>query len=180
MTLTICTVYHEIVTARVQAGPASAGAAAQTGGPPRGGEDQFADAMGLIQLSRLVQAVFARVADRHELTPMQARLLCVLAESPRGMAGLAREFGVEKAALTGLVDRAERRGLVERRAVPGDRRAVSVTLTPAGLRTAGGFHAEVTAELGQLMGSLTAGERASFRTALATITLAAEAVAGCA
>ena len=130
--------------------------------------------MALIQLSRLVQAAFARVADRHELPPMRARLLCVLAVSSRGMAELAREFGVEKAALTGLVDRAERQGLVERRAVPGDRRAVSVTLTPAGLRTASRFHADVTAELGQLTASLTVAERASFRTALTKITEAAE------
>lgn len=130
--------------------------------------------MALIQLSRLVQAAFARVADRHELPPMRARLLCVLAVSSRGMAELAREFGVEKAALTGLVDRAERQGLVERRAVPGDRRAVSVTLTPAGLQTASRFHADVTAELGQLTASLTVAERASFRTALAKITEAAE------
>jgi DNA-binding MarR family transcriptional regulator len=134
---------------------------------------QGADATALIQLSRLIQAVFARVADRHELPPMRARLLCVLAESPRGMAELAREFGVEKAALTGLVDRAERHGLVERRAVPGDRRAISVALTPAGLRTATRFHADVTAELDQLTASLTAVERASFRIALATITEAA-------
>jgi DNA-binding MarR family transcriptional regulator len=138
------------------------------------GADQVADATALIQLSRLVQAVFARVAERHELTPMRARLLCVLAERSRGMAELAREFGVEKAALTGLVDRAERHGMVERRAVPGDRRAVSVALTPAGLRTASGFHAEVTTELGRLTASLTAGERASFRMALATITQAPE------
>ena len=104
---------------------------------------------------------------------MRARLLCVLAESPRGMAELAREFGVEKAALTGLVDRAERHGLVERRAVPGDRRAISVALTPAGLRTATRFHADVTAELDQLTASLTTADRASFRIALATITEAA-------
>jgi DNA-binding MarR family transcriptional regulator len=135
--------------------------------------DQAADAMALIQLSRLVQAAFARVADRHELPPMRARLLCVLAGSTRGMAELAREFGVEKAALTGLVDRAERHGLVERRAVPGDRRAVSVALTPAGLRAATRFHADVTAELGQLTTTLTTTERADFRIALATITEAA-------
>jgi DNA-binding MarR family transcriptional regulator len=104
---------------------------------------------------------------------MRARLLCVLAESPRGMAELAREFGVEKAALTGLVDRAERHGLVERRAVPGDRRAISVALTPEGRRASTRFHADVTAELDQLTASLTAVERASFRIALATITEAA-------
>lgn len=163
-----------MVTVSVQPGPTPARAAA--GDPPGDKADLIADATSLIQLSRLVQAVFARVADRHHLTPMRARLLCVLAEHSRGMAELAREFGVERAALTGLVDRAERNGLVERRAVPGDRRAVSVSLTTTGLRTAAAFHAEVTAELRRLTAALTARERASFRTALAAITQAAETV----
>lgn len=160
-----------MVTASVQPGPARARQAA--GDPPRDRTDLIADATSLIQLSRLVQAVFARVADRHHLTPMRARLLCVLAEHSRGMAELAREFGVERAALTGLVDRAEHTGLVQRRAVPGDRRAVSVSLTTTGLRTAAAFHADVTAELCQLTATLTAGQRASFRTVLAAITQAA-------
>ena len=38
---------------------------------------------------------------------------------PGGMAELAQCFGVEKAALTGLMDRAERRGLAQRSALPG-------------------------------------------------------------
>jgi DNA-binding MarR family transcriptional regulator len=87
---------------------------------------------GLVQLSRLVQGAFARIADRHHLTPVQGRLLCLLAQGPRGMTELARCCGVEKAALTGLVDRAERRGLAERTPVPGDRRALRVTLTDVG------------------------------------------------
>jgi len=86
------------------------------------------------------------------------------------MADLARAFGVERAALTGLIDRAERRGLVERRAVPGDRRAVRVSLTPDGRRTAAGFHAAATAELLRLLDPLAPAERAAFRAALATIT----------
>src|SRR5918995_703507 len=67
-------------------------------------------ATALIQLSRIVQCVHADLSEQHGLTPVQAKLLCVLATSPRQMAELARGFGVEKAALTGLVDRAERRG----------------------------------------------------------------------
>ena len=45
------------------------------------------------------------------------------ASQPR-MAELAHCFGVEKAVLTGLMDRAERRGLAQRSPVPGDRRAL--------------------------------------------------------
>jgi DNA-binding MarR family transcriptional regulator len=127
------------------------------------------DALGLVQLSGLVQAVFARVAERHDLPPVQARMLCVLAEGARGMAELARAFGVEKAALTGLVDRAERRGLAERSPVPGDRRAVRVALTDAGRRSAAAFHAEVTAELDHLLAPLSPGDRDQFRAAVAAI-----------
>ena len=120
-------------------------------------------ATGLFQLSCVVQGIYARIAERHELTALQARLLCVLADRPRGMAELARCFGVEKAALTGLIDRAERRGLAKRSPVPGDRRALRVTLTDAGARAEEGFHAEVTAELNHLLSSLPSHEREHFR-----------------
>jgi DNA-binding MarR family transcriptional regulator len=145
-----------------------------TDGPLAGSEEmQLDDAAGLVQLAGLVQGVFARVADRHDLTPVQARLLCVLARGPRGMADLARCCGVEKAALTGLVDRAERRGLAKRAPVPGDRRALRVTLTDAGRRSAAAFHAEVTAELNQVLSPLAPHDREKFRTAMATITRSA-------
>ena len=117
-----------------------------------------------------MQGTFARVADRHDLTPVQARLLCVLAAGPRGMADLARCCGVEKAALTGLVDRAERRGLAERGPVPGDRRALRVTLTDAGRRSAAAFHAEATAELSRLLSPLTSRDREQFLAAIVKIT----------
>jgi DNA-binding MarR family transcriptional regulator len=149
---------------------ASAVTAGQRAGEPRAGADQdLAAADGLIQLSRLVQGVFARTAERHDLTPVQARLLCVLAFGPRGMADLAQCFGVEKAALTGLVDRAEGRGLVRRSPVPGDRRAVRVTLTGAGRSAASAFHAAVTEGLSHLLAPLAPHDREHFRSVMATI-----------
>lgn len=124
---------------------------------------------GLVQLSRLIQDRFARVAGRHELTPVQAKLLCILAHGPRGMAELAGCLGVEKAGMTGLIDRAERNGLVARSAVPGDRRALRVGLTEEGLRAATAFHAEVTGELDRLVDPLTPGDRHHFRRTMQTI-----------
>jgi DNA-binding MarR family transcriptional regulator len=126
-------------------------------------------ATGLVQLSGLVQGLYARISQRHDLTPVQARLLCILAEGPRGMAELAHCFGVEKAALTGLVDRVERRGLAKRMPVRGDRRALHVALTEAGHRSATAFHDEVTAELEHLLSSLSQREREQFRQAMAVI-----------
>jgi DNA-binding MarR family transcriptional regulator len=123
----------------------------------------------LVQLAGLVQGVYARVSARHDLTPVQARLLCVLIEGPRGMAELAHCFSVEKAALTGLMDRAERRGLAQRAPVPGNRRALQVTLTDAGRQTATAFHAEISAELIRLIDPLTPHDRDHFRDAMTRI-----------
>ena len=117
---------------------------------------------GLIRLSVLTHSVFARVAERHGLPAAQARLLCVLAGGSRGMSELAGLLGIEKAALTGLADRAERRGLIARTAVPGDRRALSVALTPGGRDAASAFHLELSAELARLTDALPAAERDRF------------------
>ncbi len=61
---------------------------------------------------------------------------------------------LDKSSVTGLVDRAERRGLVARVPSPADRRAVLVRLTDEGRSlvsaAAGLFAADVTAMLGHL------------------------------
>jgi DNA-binding MarR family transcriptional regulator len=133
-----------------------------------GGEQPVAD--GLIRLSVLTHSVFARVAERHGLPTAQARLLCVLAGGSRGMSELAGLLGIEKAALTGLADRAERRGLIVRTAVPGDRRALSVALTPVGRDAASAFHLEISAELARLTDVLPPAERDRFCRSLARVT----------
>ncbi len=140
--------------------------------------EQLNAADGLIQLSRLVQGIHSRISERHNLPPVQAKLLCVLAFGPRGMAELAQLFGVEKAALTGLVDRAERRGLAKRVPVPGDRRALRVTLSDTGSRVAHAFHADATEELNRLLTPLAPAEREHFRSMMATIIAAAGQVTG--
>jgi len=134
---------------------------------------------GLLQLTTVVQGIYACVSERHDLTPVQARLLCVLLDGPRGLAELAHCFGVEKAALTGLMDRAERRGLAQRSPVPGDRRALQATLTDAGRRTAAAFHIDLGAELSRLVAPLAPADREHFRGALAEIIAGRGTIAGC-
>ena len=137
--------------------------------------DDLDAADGLIQLCRVVQGIHAQISERHELTPVQARLICVLAFGPRGMAELAQCFGVEKATLTGVVDRAEQRGLVRRSPVPGDRRALHVTLTDTGRRAATAFHAEATERLSHLLSSLPSRDREHFRRSMAKIIVGRQA-----
>lgn len=132
-------------------------------------QGQSTAAAGLVQISYVVQALYARIAARHDLTPVQAKLLCILLAGPRGMADLAHCLGVEKAALTGLVDRVERRGLAKRSSVPGDRRALQVTLTPDGSRVSAAFHAEVSDELGELVSPLAEDQAEAFGRSMAEI-----------
>lgn len=130
-------------------------------------------AVALAQLSRVVECIMTRVAERLDLTPVQARLLCVLGFGPRVMSDLARGLGVEKAGLTGLVDRAQRRGLVQRTPVPEDRRALQITLTEAGRQAGEAFHAEVTAALDELVAPLAPRVHEQFGRALTEILTAA-------
>jgi DNA-binding MarR family transcriptional regulator len=147
------------------AGPADPGACAATSPA-----DPVLDIpSALVKLSHLVQAIQARVAGHHDLTPVQAKLLCLLLGGPRGMADLAQALRVEKAALTGLMDRVERRGLAQRCAKPGDRRSLQVILTDLGRGTARAFQLEATAELARLTDTLSADDTDHFLATLAEI-----------
>ena len=54
------------------------------------------------------------------------------AEGSQSMGQLAEDLDVSVASVTGIVDRMERRGLVERERGTGDRRVIMVDLTDAG------------------------------------------------
>jgi DNA-binding MarR family transcriptional regulator len=109
---------------------------------------------GLVQLSFLVHSLVGRIAGAHDLSVIQTRLLGVLRDREIGMLELARILELEKSSVTGLVDRAERRGLVQRIPVAGNRRAVRVILTPAGHALARAVHDDVTARIGELVAGL--------------------------
>lgn len=126
-------------------------------------------ATGLIRLARLVNGLFSTASAVHGLTAAQARMLCILMEGPRGMAELAGLLGIDKAGVTGLTDRVERRGLAERTAVPGDRRALRVRLTTDGERTAAAVHDLICAELDAVTADLVPADRERFRCTIALI-----------
>lgn len=126
-------------------------------------------ATGLIRLARLVTDLFSTASAAHDLTAAQARMLCILIERPRGMTELAGLIGIDKAGVTGLVDRVERRGLAERSAVPGDRRALAVRLTADGQQTAVAVHDQICAELNALTTGLIPADREHFRCTIALI-----------
>ncbi|WP_224386489.1 MarR family winged helix-turn-helix transcriptional regulator [Pseudonocardia sp. ICBG1293] len=114
------------------------------------------------KLSVLVRARVVTVAERHGLTAMQGRLLGLIDSGPRPMAELSRELGIEKATLTGLVGRAESRGLVVREVVPENRRSTRVRLTPHGAATAGAFYRELADSFDAVLGVLPPEDRDRF------------------
>src|SRR5215813_5352840 len=118
-------------------------------------EDQQLDPVdGMAQLSFVIQGLLERHASAQDLSMAQVRLLGVLRDRTPTMHDLARLLGLDKSSTTGLVDRAERRGLVQRAPSATDRRSVRVSLTDDGralvTQAAARFGAEVTSLLGLL------------------------------
>jgi len=114
---------------------------------------------GLFQLSFLLQARLSRVAAEHHLSVAQVRLLGILRDREPGMLELARHLELEKSSLSGLVDRAEKRGLVERIPSPKDRRAATIRVTAQGRKLSRVVAEAVTAEVNVLVRAFPETER---------------------
>jgi DNA-binding MarR family transcriptional regulator len=119
---------------------------------------------GLAQLSFAVQGAIARAADAHDLSLVQVRLLGILRDREPGMFAVATVMNLDKSSVTGLVDRAESRGLVRRLATPGDRRTVRVGLTAEGRHLAQKVAKQVERELSVLAQGLSEAQRRSLLT----------------
>jgi DNA-binding MarR family transcriptional regulator len=85
----------------------------------------------------LKQQAWAEAGGRG-LTPTQGQVLALLRASPGGLrlGVLAAQLGVTAATTSDSVAALARKGLVAKAALAGDRRAVLVRLTPAGVREA--------------------------------------------
>jgi DNA-binding MarR family transcriptional regulator len=92
-----------------------------------------------LEVVDLIASVVARyhedyesAAAEHALTGAQAKLLGLLTLEPLPMRKLANKLKCEPSNVTGIVDRLEARGLVERRPDPADRRVKVAVVTDAG------------------------------------------------
>lgn len=95
--------------------------------------DELIDAV--LTASRALVAVAARslVNVAEDVTLTQYRVLIELgARGPQRLADLATVLGVDPSTATRMCDRLVKKGLVHRRRASTDRRAVRVSLTPAG------------------------------------------------
>ncbi|MFJ7334437.1 MarR family winged helix-turn-helix transcriptional regulator [Streptomyces sp. NPDC101116] len=96
-----------------------------------------------LEVVELIGEVVARfhedyesAAAEHSLTGAQARLLSLLCLEPLPMRRLAQQLKCEPSNVTGIVDRLEARGLVERQPAPADRRVKVAAATAEGREVA--------------------------------------------
>ncbi len=123
----------------------------------------------LVQTSFVTMAVLNRVGADHDLSLTQLRVLAILRDRRLRMTALADYLGLDKSTMTGLVDRAEKRGLVQRAPNPTDGRAVDVFLTPAGAAlTERGFD-QVASSLASMTDTLGYAEQQRLRVLLAKL-----------
>ncbi|MET7749012.1 MarR family transcriptional regulator [Micromonospora sp. NPDC005367] len=105
-----------------------------------------------------------------DVSPSQARALGVLARHGVLRPGaLAEHLRIAPRSATEVVDDLQRRGLVERRPDPNDRRATLVALTAEGVRTSTAIRATRQAEADRLFGELTPGDRDELARILRTL-----------
>ncbi|MCL6732816.1 MarR family winged helix-turn-helix transcriptional regulator [Streptomyces neyagawaensis] len=122
-----------------------------------------------IEVVELIGTVVARyhaeyedAAAEHALTGAQARLLGLLSLEPLPMRQLAQKLRCEPSNVTGIVDRLEARGLVERRPDPKDRRVKLAAATTEGRQVARGLRESLNFAREPLAG-LSTKERESLR-----------------
>ena len=75
---------------------------------------------------------YEEAAAARSLTGAQAKVLGLLRRGPMPMRQIAQTLSCEPSNITGIVDRLESRGLVERQADPDDRRVKRVAATESG------------------------------------------------
>jgi DNA-binding MarR family transcriptional regulator len=97
---------------------------------PVGGTTPVVDA--LVQVSFAVLDLLTRSAADLDLSVTQLRLIGILRDRSPSMAALAEFLGLDRSSVSGLIDRAERRGLVGRRPSTDDARVTLVDLTGSG------------------------------------------------
>jgi DNA-binding MarR family transcriptional regulator len=98
------------------------------------GDPRYQALMELLRTADVVWDASRVFFGRWELSPSQFNVLNLLRLNPAGLSqsALSRQLIMHRSNVTGLVDRLEKRGWVERREVAADRRAYSVVLTTAG------------------------------------------------
>ena len=128
------------------------------------GRQELIDA--LVLTSFAIIAVLSRVAAEHDLSLTQLRVLAILRDRRGTIGELAGYLGLDKTTVSGLVGRAEKKGLLQRAPNPADGRAVDVFLTAEGARLAQAGAAQIASSLAPMTGKLTTAQTRQLTTLL--------------
>jgi DNA-binding MarR family transcriptional regulator len=119
-----------------------------------------------------------RAWHRGSLSLVHLMVLALLeAEGPLSMSRLAEELDVSHASVTGVVDRMEERGIVERRQGADDRRLVLIRTTPAGAEVTRDLLARRRQQLRRVLAELSDDEQAALLRGMRALRAARERIA---
>ncbi len=124
---------------------------------PENSEDALID--GLVRTTFQVMAVLTRIGAEYDLSLTQLRVLGILRDRRPRMSELAGYLGLDKSTMSGLIDRAERRGLLARGKNPEDRRGIDVFITPEGLELTQRLNEQIRRTLAPVTGRLNPEQR---------------------
>jgi DNA-binding MarR family transcriptional regulator len=130
--------------------------------PPEISQYQLGESVGYLITrvkSTLSNMVTQRTMAELGITSTQGSILFMVASGKCLLAAeLAREYGIDASAVTRLIDRLEKRGLLSRVRSSEDRRVVRLALTPEGLEIAARMPGIFTSVIDELLTGFTAEE----------------------
>jgi len=117
----------------------------------------------LRRLHQIHYALFFEECAGFGITPVQYGLLTTLSLNPDlDQNSLGRELGIDRTNVADVVNRLTRRGLLQRRRSPDDRRMVLARLTPAGERLTKKMYRSMRRAQERLLAPLPPHERQAF------------------
>lgn len=115
------------------------------------------------RLQQIAVGLFMEELEAFELTPVQFAALAAIAQQPGlDQRTLARTIGLDTSTTGGVIDRLERRALMQRNAAPDDRRVRRLTVTTAGTRMLEKVMPHVLQAQRRILAPLSASEQARF------------------
>jgi DNA-binding MarR family transcriptional regulator len=91
---------------------------------------ELVEALGAVAFA--VMGAMTKLAAERDVSLTQLRMIGILRDRRLTISELAGALGLDRSSVSGLVDRTEKRGLVQREPNPTDARSVHVTLSAEG------------------------------------------------
>ena len=121
------------------------------------------------RLQQIAVAIFLDETQGHGVTPVQyAALYAALRQPGLDQRSLAATIGFDTSTIGGVIDRLEKRGLIERQASPTDRRVRLLHVTPAGAALLDTLIPAMLAAQTRMLAPLPEAERTHFMALLKT------------